>query len=141
MGKTLNEIKGSIKTMQEQIRELSSDLNRLDYEIKEAVLQERYVLDRTTLTIKKAWIEPEHEWCYMVLDLSGDKKVKIFNDMNPQTQERTGKFYREDEIFCSVEEGKEGLRTFIKKKIEANRKEIEEIEERNSRLTNALMAI
>ena len=138
--KPTNEIQERISALRKQMKSINDELVSLSEQIKSASLEKRYVLDCETHTIKEAFIEPENEWCYMTVGDKGEK-MKIFNDMNPKTLSRTGSFYPEDEIFSLVEDGKEELKTSIKKRIEYNKKNIDWIDEKNKRLTNALMTL
>lgn len=137
--KPLSEIKERISSLQKQMENMNEELERLNEQIKTASLEKRYVLDHETLTVKEAYIEPTEEWCYM--SVGAGARTKIFNDMNPKTLNRTGAFYPEDEIFSLVEDGKEELKNFIKNRIKCNQEHIDRIDDKNKRLTNALMSL
>ena len=102
------------------------------------MIEKRYILDRKTFEIKEAYIEPDKEWCQVK---SGENWRKIYNDIDPGTGKRTGHYYYADDVFCSVEEGKEGLRTHLRGLIEHNRERMEKLEDRNNKLTNILMSV
>ena len=137
--KPTNEIQERITALQKQMKSINDELVSLSEQIKSASLEKRYVLDRETLTVKEAYIEPTEEWCYM--SVGAGARTKIFNDMNPKTLNRTGAFYPEDEIFSLVEDGKEELKNFIKNRIKCNQEHIDRIDDKNKRLTNALMSL
>lgn len=137
--KPSNEIQERITALQKQMKSINDELVSLSEQIKSASLEKRYVLDRETLTVKEAYIEPTEEWCYM--SVGAGARTKIFNDMNPKTLNRTGAFYPEDEIFSLVEDGKEELKNFIKNRIKCNQEHIDRIDDKNKRLTNALMSL
>lgn len=98
------------------------------------ILEKKYVLDKDGLTIKEAYIEPVHETFYSL----GSRTIKCYNDINPDTCTRTGKFYHEEDIFSSVDEGKQGLRNYINNAIEKNQKEISRLKQREVTLCNLL---
>ena len=100
------------------------------------MIEKRFVIDRRTLTVREAYIEPEHEWCRM--KSSDGQWEKIFNDIDPDTGERTGWYYREYEIFCTSDKGIEGLKAHIKNLIAENKKEANKLRERNKNL-NAIL--
>ena len=103
------------------------------------MIEKHYILDKGSFTIFEAYIEPEHEWCRMK---QGDGEwVKIFNDINPVTGNRTGKYYQEDCVFGTVEAGKEGLKDWLDKLIEENRTKIGALQEKNIELLQIKLSI
>ena len=57
--------------------------------------------------------------------------VKVFNDINPKTGERTGKGYEEDCIFGSAKEGKKGLIKYIEGLVNNNHNKINQLRAEN----------
>ena len=98
-------------------------------------IKEVYVVNRGTLSIETAFIEPDDEWFWLV---KGKDKIKCYNDINPDTGIRTGKFHFASDVFTSKEEGVDGLRECISKMIFENTSEIHELEKENARLENLL---
>ena len=79
------------------------------------------------------YIEPEREYCYEiehVTCMGGEVRHLIYNDIDPNTGNRTGGYYRESDLFRTEQECKDALIDQIKDNIKKNRKEIYRLEKR-----------
>ena len=79
------------------------------------------------------YIEPEREYCYEiehVTCMGGEVRHLIYNDIDPNTGNRTGGYYRASDLFRTEQECKDALIDQIKDNIKKNRKEIYRLEKR-----------
>lgn len=104
------------------------------------MIQEMYILDRETLSLKTVFIEPEDEWFY-ILNNYGKDRIKAYNDIDPDTKQRTGRFYLADDVFSTREDGLEGLCGFIKAKMECNLANISALQQKNEQLSKLLVEL
>lgn len=96
------------------------------------MIEKRYYLDRKRLTCRIVYIEPEREYCYEIEHAGmglGEVRHLIYNDIDPKTGNRTGRYYRASDLFkIEGEDYKAALKRQIKENIENHRKEIRRLE-------------
>ena len=100
------------------------------------MIEKKYILNEETLTFFEAYIEPQHEWCR--IKSGGGEWIKIFNDINPKTGKRTGKYYKEHCVFCTTKDGELGLMKYLNELVEKNRKEISRLQSENQKFIGSI---
>ncbi len=97
------------------------------------MIERRYYLHRKSLTYRLVHIEPEREYCYEIEHAGmglGEVRHLIYNDIDPNTGNRTGGYYRASDLFRTEQECKDALIDQIKDNIKKNRREIYRLEKR-----------
>jgi hypothetical protein len=97
------------------------------------MIETRYYLERKSLTHRIVYIEPEREYGYEIEHAGmGLGKVRhlIYNDIDPNTGNRTGGYYRASDLFRTEQECKDALIDQIKDNIKKKRREIYRLEKR-----------
>ncbi len=91
------------------------------------MIETRYYLDRKNLTYRIVYIEPKKEYGYEIehsgMGLASVRRL-IYYEINANTGERTGRYYRVSDLFRSEKECNTELKKEIKEKIKNCRKEI-----------------
>lgn len=105
------------------------------------MIETRYHLERKSLTHRIVYIEPEREYCYKiehaVMGL-GEIRRLIYYDIDPNTGNRTGRYYRESDLFKTEKECNVALRKQIKENIRNCRKEIYRLEKQYKELKSLI---
>ena len=97
------------------------------------MIERRYYLHRKSLTYRMVHIEPEREYFYEIVHVTcngGEVRYLTYNDIDPNTGNRTGGYYRASDLFRTEQECKDALIDQIKDNIKKNRKEIYRLEKR-----------
>lgn len=105
---------------------------------------EYYVVDENDLNIKKALLDLEsNEWYYYKdpVYCSRCKLVKYYNELTNDERIRTGKAYKEQDIFNNIEDAKVRLRVVIKEKSSKIKKDIDKLEKEREKLINMLFNV
>lgn len=105
-------------------------------------IEKRYWVDRENLSVTEVYVAPDREWFVMELTEWNDvlekyikKRSKQYNEIDQTTGIRTGKFYNKNDLFKTASWAKNELREHIKSLIQANRKEIDRLNDENDILT------
>lgn len=96
------------------------------------MIKKCYILDRNHFKISEAYVEPEREWFNEIHPTRG--KIRCYNDIDPETQKRTGGAYREEDIFLTKDSAKQGLYDYINNLIRENEEKIQHLLDYNGRL-------
>ena len=103
------------------------------------MIETRYHLERKSLTHKIVYIEPEREYCYEITGMGlGEVRRLIYNDIDPKTGNRTGRYYRASDLFRTEKECNIALRKQIKENIRNCRKEIYRLEKQCKKLESLI---
>ena len=105
------------------------------------MIETRYHLERKSLTHRIVHIEPEREYCYEIEHAGmglGEVRRLIYNDIDPKTGNRTGRYYRASDLFRTEKECKIALRKQIKENIRNCRKEIYRLEKQCKKLESLI---
>jgi hypothetical protein len=112
-----------------------------------------YVVDEDEIKIKKALLDLDsNEWHYMFESEDGIKHkdpvacsrckmVKYYNELTDDERIRTGKSYKEQNIFENEEDAKVRLRVVIKEKSSKIKKDINKLEKEREKLINMLFNV
>lgn len=115
--------------------------------------REYYVVDEDTLEIKKALFDLEsNEWYHNFESEDGVyhkdpvacsrcKMIKYYNELTNNERIRTGKSYKEEDIFNNIEDAKARLRVVIKEKSSKIKKNIDKLEKEREKLINMLFNV
>lgn len=115
--------------------------------------KEYYVVDEDTLEIKKALLDLEsNEWHQKFesedgvqykdsVSCSRCKLTKYYNELTNDERIRTGKAYKEQDIFNNIEDAKARLRVVIKEKSSKIKKDIDKLEKEREKLINMLFNV
>ena len=101
------------------------------------MIETRYHLERKSLTHRIVYIKPEREYCYEIEHAGmgfGEVRRLIYNDIDPKTGNRTGRYYRASDLFKTKKECIVALKKQIKDNIRNCRKEIYRLEKQYKEL-------
>ena len=105
------------------------------------MIETRYHLERKSLTHRIVYIEPEREYFYEIEHAGmglGEVSRMAYNDINPKTGNRTGRYYRASDLFKTEKECNVALRKQIKENIRNCRKEIYRLEKQCKKLESLI---
>ena len=105
------------------------------------MIEKRYYLDRKRRMCQIVYIEPEREYCYEIEHAGmglGEVRRLIYNDIDPKTGNRTGRYYRASDLFKIEEDYKAALKSQIKENIRNCRKEIYRLEKQCKELESLI---
>lgn len=102
------------------------------------MIETRYHLERKSLTHRIVYIEPEREYRYEITGIGLGKDGLIYNDIDPKTGNRTGRYYRASDLFKTEKECNVALRKQIKENIRNCRKEIYRLEKQCKELESLI---
>lgn len=108
------------------------------------MIEKRYYLQRKSLTHRIVHIEPEREYSYEIEpSICGVGKIRhlIYNDIDPETGNRTGLYYRASDLFRTEKECAWAIMMQAKKNIKNHRKEIYRLEKRCKELKSLLSTL
>lgn len=115
--------------------------------------REYYVVDEDTLEIKKALLDLDsNEWYHRFESKDGVKHkdpvacsrcemIKYYNELTNDEIIRTGKSYKEQDIFNNIEDAKVRLRVVIKEKSFKIKEDIDKLEKEREKLINMLFNV
>lgn len=105
------------------------------------MIETRYYLERKSLTHRLVYIEPEREYGYEIEPAGigfGQVRCLIYNDIDPKTGNRTGRYYRASDLFKTEKECNVALTKQIKENIRNCRKEIYRLEKQCKELESLI---
>ena len=105
------------------------------------MIETRYYLERKSLTHRIVYIEPEREYGYEIEHAGmglGEVRRLIYNDIDPKTGNRTGRYYRASDLFKTEKECNVALKNQIKENIRNCRKEIYRLEKQCKELESLI---
>lgn len=109
--------------------------------IKGTMIETRYYLERKSLTHRIVYIEPEREYGYEIEHAGmglGEVRRLIYNDIDPKTGNRTGRYYRASDLFKTEKECNVALKKQIKENIRKCRKQIYKLEKQCKELESLI---
>lgn len=105
------------------------------------MIETRYHLERQSLTHRIVYIEPEREYSYEIEHAGmgfGAVRRLIYNEIDPKTGNRTGRYFRASDLFKTENECNVALRKQIKENLINFNKEIRRLKKQCKELESLI---